>query len=947
MKKLFFILSFFVLTLSVKSQNVNSTYVNNLLGAGVNGYLIIVNNLCVWPDSYFTGLKAAGFSSVRIVWEENLYNYVNSEILTTLSDVVDKCISADLIPVLDYHYTQFYSYTAEKGELFVNNWAAIAYHFRTYPYDRLVFDLVNEPNSSSPAFMTASTWNTLADNAVEAIRNNDADRVIMVSPMFWGHIEGLSTFVLPNYDNLILSIHYYKPDWMVFQGCPYSGGMNGEATVGTHWRNIQPMIDNLEAEWQPVFDFQVANNNIPVNIGEYGTTIWADLDNRIKYFTLLTRWWESKGFSHMVWNYDFDFGIMQNPYIDPDNQRVFFPGITEAITSDELNLDTYTPTTILEDNFTSIGSWSTYMTGGGIVSISVSGGELVINASATDYISLNARVYTPTFNLYKDSIYRVTYTGHTTSGTRYLAHKYSGSHDWYDIYDLGTTPETFVETYIMPTATQYNTRLEFLVGSSTGIVHLNNFKLEKLTVSPYVPEIVSQDTLFFKDYTSGNNIDVVWSADCADSTVVRQLSGTGGTVTDTVAKVNFATNDGWWSVFGWTRFDNGVDSILISPNIYLRNSIVEMSYNSSGEFNTILPSKVSNSLWYLPTTDSDPREFHIRGVGLSTDYTYTLLVFSSRGAGVSTPRSTYLYVGAEGDTVESVGNTSTMLSVSGIVATGNNITFSLDRIDGQYGYINGLILLRSQTLINDTTQSWIYRSGVDFGTGMDSIRYAVDFNQGVGEKSFELRLDNSTGTIIDSFVVDAAGCGIRSADLSSEITGVHDVYFLLDTLDRYDWVKFYKKEAIAMSHMLSDTFYMDEADVYSGVNIMYSDSCMDSVAYGANSFSYATFNDVYWDIVPNRMSFKGTYNGVGYYFVFFVTGVAPDAGYYTIDEKTNCDVVTIPINGDGTRGTDFKFTIDGNRETQLSWVLFYYESEPQYGIKNDGINYSIINYKIK
>lgn len=956
MKKFIILIFVFISFYKGYTQDAQSVYVNSLLGAGVNGYKIIANGIPNWPSSYYIGLKAAGFSSVRIVFEANLSgNDVTSESLVTLRTIIDECLSAGLIPVLDYHYTQWDTYTTEKGAIFVVDWAAIASVFDDYAYDELVFELSNEPNTVS-----AAIWNTLASDLVTAIRGQDADRIIMLSPLVYGHIEGLSTFVLPDDDKLILSIHYYNPIWMVYQGCTWVGDMNGLPYVGTHWQNIQPMIDNLEEEFKPVFNFQAANNNIPVCIGEWGTVIYADSLSRIKYYTLLARWFEQKGFSHQVWEYNDWFGIMRNPSLGVTSLTGFYPGLAEAITSTPLLLDSYTSTTIIEDTFNTVGGWTTYYTGGANVSISASSQQLAVNVISADAYAENARVWSPLFDLMKDSIYRLTYTVRTVSGVKYIAHKYSGYHDWYDIYNLGTTNTTIRETYIMPTATQVNAKVEFIVGAGTEDIYISDFKLERLTVHPYSAEVEESDTLFFKNYISGNNVDVVWNADCADSTVTRYLTGTGGTVTDTIAKVNFATNDGWWDVgaTGWTRFNDGVDSLLISPNIYLINSPVEMSFNYSGEITTIVPPRVSESLWYLPTSDNDPREFHIRGAGLSTDYTYTLLVFSSRAAGVSTPRSTYLYVGAAGDTVESVGNTSTMLSVSNITATSNNITFSLDRINGQYGYINGLILLRSQTLINDTTQSWIYHNNVNFGDGLDSIRYAVDFNQSVGEKSFELRLDNSTGTLIDSFVVDAPGCGIRAADLSSEVTGVHDLYVMIDTLDQYDWLVFYKKEVATTSRVLSDTFYLQEADVFNNnADIQYSSACSDSVGYittYSHYGNYFVFNNVYCDFVPNRIKIKSTFiSGSNEESIFSIAGDSWFMAYTDTSSNSGCSITDIVISeepsyGDYIVGETETVTINLNmsRTTKIAWVYFYYVPEDRYFIKNDGINYSISNKRI-
>jgi len=464
-------------------------------------------------------------------------------------------------------------------------------------------------------------------------------------------------------------------------------------------------------------------------------------------------------------------------------------------------------------------------------------------------------------------------------------------------------------------------------------------------------EEASVDTIFFENYSSGNNVDVVYSADCADSVVTRYLSGGGAVVTDTLLKANLTDGTSYWDLSGWTNTDDQSDSTLVAPNVYLINQS-NMQYNGSGrESGTIWPTLVSNSLWFLPNTDNNPDTIILRGSGLSGDYLFTVMGISTHFE-TGDDRNTYLYVGADGDTVETISNLNEWLTVDSITATNNTIRIVLDREDGKYGYLGGIVLLRSQTLVLDTTQSWVYFPDVNFGAGMDSIRYAVDFNQSVGEKSFELRLNSQTGTLIDSFNVDAPGCGIRSADLPAEITGTYDLYALLDTLDQYDWMKFYKKTVASTIRYISDTLYMDDADVYSNTDVEYSDSCGDSVVYHTlATASYIVFNDVYADIYPNRVSAKIVLDGSIGETVFTVNTDEWYMSYNSVPTDSSCHVIDISIpeyttfGGIGLGGLK-DYSIYFAENIKIAWVYFYYKSEPQYSIKENGINYSIRNKRI-
>jgi hypothetical protein len=917
--------------------------VNALIGAGVNGYKIFVDHALAWPSYYFTELKDSGFSSVRIVYENNLYSTISGADLIMIQEAVDECISAGLIPVIDYHYTQWDTYTTEKGALFVYNWGAISSHFKTYTYDQVVFELSNEPFTLPPANVSAETWNTLASNLVTAIRGYDADRVIMVSPLQWAHIDGLRTFTLPDYDNLILSIHYYKPDWVVFQNCEYDGVMNGESYAGTHWRNVQTMVDNLEEEWQPVFDFQSANSNIPVNIGEFGTTIWCDSINRVKYYTLLTRFWDSKGFSYINWDYDFDFGIMQNPALGEETTRQFYPGLVDAIISDPLLLDTYDSTTIFyETTFSSTTGWRTYQTGGGAVNITAPGdGMLHMNVTASDYMSLNARVYTPYFNLYKDSVYRITYTFRAASGVKgEIVHKFAGEgHSGYNTYDLGTSSVTRCQTYIMPIATQMSTYLEFWVGYGLEDVYLEELRIEKLTVIPYVPAPeVDVDTLFFEEYDDANNVDVVYNADCADSTVMRSITSTE-TVIDTIGLINF--NYGGEAAAGWislpyypptdsVQLDDG-SWFISTPNLAGGSAGVYPGY-----FNTY---NVDRYYHYLPNSSTSPVVYYIHNADTAADY--EIQYYASRAATGSLLN--YMTIGSETVSVNPYNNSTTLLSIDSISpAADSSITISFDRTDGFYGYINALIIIKTKSVASNFSASWTSFSGVDFGTEIDSVRYAVDFNQSVGVKSFEMRLDSLDGLLVDSFSVDEAGCAIRAQDITA-ITGIHDVYFLLDTLDAYHWITFYDDTTDIVYHNITDTFFIKSADYFSDALLSYNAICLDTTAHISD---YVHFYNVYLNTSVNAVDIKMNYfsNGTSN-IIYLYDEQDVFAPFVSDDYATDCGIITLRFDElDWSAWNNIKAIVLFGNATfppDVEWMRFYYITKHEYSIYKNGIRYSI------
>jgi hypothetical protein len=841
MKKLLFILSLFVLTFSVKAQNVNSTYVNSLLGAGVNGYNMFSGDAMVWPDSVFTSLKAKGFSSVRLVYI-GPQDPITSATLLMLKDAVDKCLAAGLIPVIDFHIppSWFAAYTAEEGATFVSNWSTTAAYFSSYTYTQLVLELVNEPSS-----IATSTWNTLCSNAVAAIRAQDPDRVVMLSPLTYGHIEGLDGFVLPNYDNLILSIHYYSPPWVINQNVPWEGPFYGLPYSGTHWRNIQPMINNLEDQFTPVFDFQDANDDIPVNIGEWGTWIFADSVNRVKYANLLCRWFETKGWSHWVWEYDDYFGIVRNPTLGYDSPRGYYTDLSEAITTTPLVLDSYDSTVVLEDNFSSIGTWHVDNYGTGYGSVSVSGGELVINVTATDWDAQHVRVKTPVFDLYHDSIYRVSYKAKTASGTKDIAHRYKGPyyppeeyqgpyHDWYNTLDLGSVWESRSETSIMPFETQMSTDLEILVGMGTGIMYLKDFKIEKLTI---IPTVTEEDTC---DYHV-TIYDTVAVADSAQFLFENNFTATYGTPTITNHSTTFSNTAGQYCQGSYCMKTDIYQSYAVTSSITMADSFnISIYYRAWYTSGTILSNfgatgsgfalnRGGSNIQFI-TTNGTTDDTLFSDPVISNGNCYLIEIRARRSTGVA-----QIWINGVNET--NIGDIVTDFSLSGAIGlgasnTGSNQSWSyLDqfeystfstsvvgidscvmaigdtilatdtlwcsRFDGYNGtspYAIGVWCTPvADTMIQLYEQEYLYWQAVDFNSE-NYMRFSAQCINSTNE--VEIRIDSIDGQLLGYINDDCVyeDCSEGTINFTG-ITGIHKLYIINNspgqTLYNFNWLLFY------------------------------------------------------------------------------------------------------------------------------------------------------------
>lgn len=223
-------------------------------------------------------IKEAGFKTVRVPvsWGQHMGsapNYtVDKEWMDRVQEVVDYCIDNDLYVVLNSHHDSWvvptYSKKSEVEPKLKKLWTQIATRFKNYD-DKLIFETLNEPRIQGSAeewnggtTETRSVINSYNKVALEAIRstggNNDKRAVMMPTNAATGLEVALNDLVLPDDDNLIVSIHAYSP---------YNFAMNASGT--SSWNSSTDKAE-LEAEFDRYYNKFVAKG-IPVVIGEFGS----------------------------------------------------------------------------------------------------------------------------------------------------------------------------------------------------------------------------------------------------------------------------------------------------------------------------------------------------------------------------------------------------------------------------------------------------------------------------------------------------------------------------------------------------------------------------------------------------------------------------------------------------------------------------------------------------
>ena len=247
-------------------------------------------------------------------------NYtVNETYLNRIEQIVDWCLTRNLIVVIDVHGDQWFweSFDATSTNYKTGNdrlaaidrfkaiWKAIALRFQNKP-DEVLFEIMNEPFFS----MNAAEVIDINSQMLSVIRQSNPTRNVIVTGGGANSYEApmqLSSTFLNTDNHLIATYHYYRPfaftssasqqytdnDW---------GTVTDKSTVDIHFNQL--------LSWSQ-------NNAIPIYMGEFGadnvggynyfTNTYGqyggpDANSRYEYHNYVAKAARDRGFALAVWD---------------------------------------------------------------------------------------------------------------------------------------------------------------------------------------------------------------------------------------------------------------------------------------------------------------------------------------------------------------------------------------------------------------------------------------------------------------------------------------------------------------------------------------------------------------------------------------------------------------------------------------------------------------------
>ena len=267
----------------------------------------------------FDALKAKGFNTVRVptTWFQHLdeNNNIDPEWMARVKEVVDYGIKNDMYIILNVHHENWINrsdlvnaYDDIKPKL-LKIWTQINEEFKDYD-QHLIFECMNEPRAvdqphewwAAEAVPECDVINKLEHDFVDLIRSSDspyAKTRLLMLPGYCASAETqfLEAIDVPNDPYVAVSIHAYTP---------YDFTMN--TAVEDHSVFTSTYSANLANILQGMRDTFI-DNNIPVVIGEMGTSNFGNTEARVAWTTQYFTTTKKYGIPCCLW----DNGQVRDP----------------------------------------------------------------------------------------------------------------------------------------------------------------------------------------------------------------------------------------------------------------------------------------------------------------------------------------------------------------------------------------------------------------------------------------------------------------------------------------------------------------------------------------------------------------------------------------------------------------------------------------------------------
>ena len=305
----------------------------------------------------FSIMKREGFDHVRVPARWSDYTgpgpdfTISPDFFARADFVVTNALAAHLAVILNmHHFDPFTSDPDGQTDKFLAIWKQIAAHYANFT-NRLAFELLNEPKDAA----TTLKINPIFARTIAEIRQTNPRRTIFTGPGKWNQISELKNLVLPDDDNLIVTVHCYDPFYFTHQGATWAGPdpkqlsdiqfpgppatplvldpslkLNPWVVDWIHRYNTLPTAENPSSPSAFIGKLQLAKQwsdyyGRPVHVGEFGCFTKADPESRARFYESFRRACDENHLGWAIWDWSAGFRYWDKTKNQPA------PGMREAL----------------------------------------------------------------------------------------------------------------------------------------------------------------------------------------------------------------------------------------------------------------------------------------------------------------------------------------------------------------------------------------------------------------------------------------------------------------------------------------------------------------------------------------------------------------------------------------------------------------------------------------
>ncbi|MEM9829154.1 MAG: glycoside hydrolase family 5 protein [Bacteroidota bacterium] len=287
-----------------------------------------------------TYLAGLGFDHLRIpIDEEQMFDEAGNpepEAFTLLTNALDWCREENLRAIVDLHILRSHHFNEDEKPLwtepaaqekFMDLWRVLSDSLNYYPTGMLAYELMNEPVADDP-----ENWNQLVSRAVQVIREQEPERVIVIGSNRWQSADTFDELRVPEHDpNILLSFHFYEPFLLTHYQASWTNIANYEGPV--HYPG--PIVTEAEFDTLPntqkayveermhtyhrdtlekmmAKPMRVAQElNLPLYCGEWGVITSAPQEDRLRWYRDMVDIFEANNIAYANWDYkSSSFGLV-------------------------------------------------------------------------------------------------------------------------------------------------------------------------------------------------------------------------------------------------------------------------------------------------------------------------------------------------------------------------------------------------------------------------------------------------------------------------------------------------------------------------------------------------------------------------------------------------------------------------------------------------------------